>query len=129
MVTVAYVLATIAGLAAWLPATRLYLASRSARILGWALHFVLVITLATAAVAMAIGFDQGGLLGVAIGLGVGGLFALTMSVFAWIQASAAKAADETLNAMFDANPAMAERFRQHWFFKRILRRRQGSRQG
>lgn len=123
MVTVAYVLATIAGLAAWLPATRLYLATRGVSNLGWALHFVMVLTLATTAVAMAVGFDQGGLLGVPVGLGVAGLFALTVSVFAWIQASVVKVADERLNSMFDENPTMAERLRQHWFFKRILRKR------
>jgi hypothetical protein len=121
METLAYTIASIAGLAAWIPAARIYPAARRVKALRWALDFGIAIVLLIAISGVALCVNKLGVVGIPIALAVTGYVALFFSCTARMNATMMEVASDLLGARFARNPELEARFRQHWFLKRIMR--------
>lgn len=116
-----YALVTIGGLLAWIPAVRLYYAARKVRRMRWALTMSATAVLIITSVAVAVGLAREGPVGVPLACGIAGMLALSLAGAAWWQAAVARTASDRLESVLADSPETAERLRQHWFFRRILR--------
>ncbi len=121
MVILAYTIATIGGLLAWVPAAKLSSRERRVRALRWASVFALLVVVLVAIAGVIVGVNRLGIVGIPIGLAVAGYFALFASVTGWVDSTMMQVASDSLDARFESNPDLEDSFRRNWFLKRILR--------